>query len=276
MKPCLQLTGIIALILIWGCSGGSGQSQAASSSDDDWISAMQEVHATGLSKGVNSGSVTQIGDSITYSMAFLAGMKYGKPTGSEWQSLRDHVDGDLINSRKGTAHANYSGWTSVDAAAAVDGVLAAHDSELAVIMLGTNDVKNDVAIAIYETKLRAIVDACLTAGTIPIITTIPPTNVKPLSTVQAFNDVVKTIAAEKKLPLIDYYDAILTRQPGTAWDGTLISDDGVHPSNPDGSDLWDFSTANLKINGYALRNYVTCTTMQEVVEQVLSVPTGSG
>ncbi len=264
------------ILLICSCGGGSGStSSSGKSSTTKWIKAMEVVADNGVIKGTVSGNVTQIGDSITYSMAFLAGMKYGNPSGSEWQTLRDHVDGDLINSRKGTAHANFSGWESADALAVISGILATHDSEMAVLMLGTNDVKNDVSIVTYESNMRAIVNACLDAGCIPIISTIPPMNAKPLSTVQAFNDVVKDIARDNNLPLIDYYDEILTRQPGTDWDGTLISGDGIHPSNPGGSDLWDFSESNLDINGYALRNYLACEKMQEVIEKVLA-PVGSG
>lgn len=270
-KICLLL---ISLILLGACSdqssNNSNQQNVAA-----WIEAMQDIHELGQSKGVISGQVTQIGDSITYSMAFLSNMKYGKPSGSSWQALRDHIDGDLIHSRKGTAHANYSGWESADAAAVISSILAMHDSEIAILMLGTNDVLNDVSINSYETHMRNIVDACLDAGCMTIISTIPPSNAKPLSTIQAFNAVIKEIAHDNGLPLIDYYAAILERQSANDWDGTLISSDGIHPSNPSGSDLWDFSNSNLEINGYALRNYLTCLKMLEVIEQVINAPSAS-
>ena len=261
---------MLSFLFLIACSDQSSSNTQESTAA--WIAAMQDVHDSGISKGAVSGQVTQIGDSITYSMAFLSGMKYGKPSGSAWQVLRDHIDGDLIHSRKGTAHANYSGWKSADAAAAISSVLAAHDSEIAILMLGTNDVLNDISINSYETNMRAIIDICLDAGCIPIISTIPPSNAKPLSTIQSFNVIIKEIADEYKLPLIDYYAAILERQAGSAWDGTLISGDGIHPTNPSGSDLWDFSDSNLKINGYALRNYLTCQKMLEVIEQVINAP----
>jgi len=63
---------------------------------------------------------------------------------------------------------------------------------------------------------------------------------------------------------VDFYAEILARQPGTAWNGTLLGNGDVHPTG--GKNL-DFSEDNLKKCGYALRNYATLKAMKEVIEK---------
>ena len=230
-----------------------------SAAEEPWVAAMKAVHATGIAQ---KGSVSQIGDSITYSKAFLAGIAWGEAKAREWEALKRLTAKDF-NERKGEAHANYSGWTAADGLAKVPAVLAAEKPEIAVIMYGTNDVRKQVALADYEKNLMAIVGHCLKAGCIPIISTIPP-QLGQDAPVQSFNAVIKRIAAEAKIPLIDFYAEIVQRQPGTSWNGTLLGKDDVHPS---GGNNFDFSEGNLKVCGYALRNYLTCRALRQVMEQ---------
>ena len=68
-------------------------------------------------------------------------------------------------------------------------------------------------------------------------------------------------------PLIDYYAQILAHADNGKWDGTLISNDGVHPT---GEKSNDYSEENLKKSGYALRNYLSFMKYREVYFKVLS------
>ena len=232
---------------------------ALPAAEEPWFAAMKAVHAKGLAQ---PGSVAQIGDSITYSKAFLAGLAWGEVKGPEWEVLKRLTVKDF-NERKGAEHANYSGWTAADGLAKVPAVLAAEKPAIAVIMYGTNDVRKQVTPADYEKNLTAIIDLCLKAGCIPIISTIPP-QVGQDAPVQAFNAAIKKVAAEAKIPIIDFHAEILSRQPGTAWNGTLLGKDDVHPS---GGANFDFSESNLKSCGYALRNYLTCRALKQVMER---------
>jgi acyl-CoA thioesterase-1 len=226
--------------------------------DEPWIAAMKAVHAKGTAQ---PGSVSQLGDSITYSKAFLAGLAWGEATGPEWAALKRLTVKDF-NERKGAEHGNFSGWTAADGLARVPAVLAAEKPAIAVIMYGTNDLRRRVALADYERNLKAIVELCLKASCIPIVSTIPP-QVGQEALVQSFNAVVRKIAAEAKIPLVDFHGEILSRQPGTAWNGTLLGKDDVHPS---GGASFDFSEGNLKTCGYALRNHLTCRALTQVIE----------
>lgn len=246
-----RISGAICAAMLLACVSIRGA--------DDWVAAMKAVHAKG---GAAKGSVSQIGDSITYTKAFLAGVGW-ELKGPEWKTLTGRVDAKLLNERKGPEHCNYSGWTAADGLGKIKGVIAAEKPEIAVIMYGTNDVNKGVKPMDYEKNMTAIVDACLEAGCVPILSTIPPILNKDAK-VAELNAVVQKIAKEKKVPLIDFNAGILQRQPGTAWNGTILGKDDVHPT---GGKNFDFSPENLKVCGYALRNYLACKAMLEVVEK---------
>lgn len=239
----------LLIVIAWSLS--------LSAAEEPWISAMKAVHAKGTAQ---PGSVSQIGDSITYSKAFLAGLAWGEAKGPEWEVLKRLTVKDF-NERKGAEHANYSGWTAADGLARVPAVLATEKPAIAVIMYGTNDVRKQVTPADYGKNLTAIIDLCLKAGCIPIISTIPP-QLGQDAQVQAYNELIRKLAAEARIPLVDFHAEIISRQPGTAWNGTLLGKDDVHPS---GGANFDFSEGNLKVCGYALRNYLTCRALKQVI-----------
>jgi len=235
-------------------------SLCATSGEPDWVAAMKAVHAKG---GWQKGSVSQIGDSITYTKAFMAGVAWGEPKGNEWKPLHQRVTGKLLNERKGAEHCNYSGWTAEQGLAKIKSVLQAEKPEIAIVMYGTNDVIRGVPLEKYSAQMAQIIDACLDAGCVPILSTIPPMLNKEGQVIAA-NQALMKLAAGKKIPLVDFHAAILARQPGTAWDGTLLGKGDVHPS---GGENMTFTEENLKKCGYALRNFLTCTAMKDVIEK---------
>jgi lysophospholipase L1-like esterase len=166
------------------------------------------------------------------------------------------------------AHENVQKW------------LKAHNPEAAVIMFGTNDLFQ-VPLKEFEEKTADVVEHCLANGTVVLLTTLPPCSGR-LEQSQEFADAVRRVAKEKKVPLIDYHAEILKRRPDD-WDGTLpkfneikdvyevptlISRDGVHPSNPKAHR--DFSEESLSKNGFLLRSYLTLMAYGEVIERVLA------
>jgi hypothetical protein len=90
------------------------------------------------------------------------------------------------------------------------------------------------------------------------------------------------LARTRSLPLIDFYQEILLRGPGTTWLGTLIATDGLHPtatgagfssdSNPysSGGDSATHTTgAALDNVGYLLRSWITIQKLKEVKRHVI-------
>jgi lysophospholipase L1-like esterase len=88
--------------------------------------------------------------------------------------------------------------------------------------------------------------------------------------VKAFNAVLMEIVKEKKIPVIDYYGEVVKRRP-TDWAGTLISDDGVHPTGDHGgaSPGSEPTEDNLKNSGYLLRGVLSVRKIVEVKSKVL-------
>jgi hypothetical protein len=192
---------------------------------------------------------------------FITGCCNGGPT------MPAEPDGPTA--RQIVANATYTGNLQIDTV-----IAAFSDAQFAVLMLGTNDPQNTVKLVDLET----IVNKLEAAGIVPILSTIPPRNDGFSNQLNIdFNNGVRTLAGVRSLPLIDFYEEILLRQPGTAWVNTLISSDGVHPtgsgagygvsSDPytPGGDPWTQTTGDAAANvGYLLRSWLTVQKLKEV------------
>ena len=246
-----------------------------------WVGAMRDVHAD--SRG-EKGVIVHFGDSITYSMAYFAPLQYtaeAKMSPSTREAL-GRVDGHINKDCyrwKGPEKGNYSGQTAAWGLENVDGWLATLKPEVVLIMFGTNDIRRGTLEA-HEKNLRALIGKCLDNGVVVILSTIPP--------MHGFDEKVRRtvavqrrIAAEMKVPLIDLHAHVLNRRPND-WDGslapfegfsqwevpTLISKDGVHPSNPR---AWqsDYTEEGLARNGNVLRTYLALMAYAEVIDVVI-------
>jgi hypothetical protein len=246
-----------------------------------WVAPMREVHKKFAGK---PGSFAQFGDSITVTMAYWSPLQ-GEPKNLDasakaaLQIVKRHMLKDCWR-WKGPDYGNDGGQTIRWAHDRVDQWLRRLNPELALIMFGTNDL-GQLDEREYDQKTRVVVRKCLDNGTIVILSTIPPRHGQ-LEKCKRFAEVVRKIAAEMKVPLIDYQAEILKRRP-EAWDGaavhkgakdvydvpTPISADGVHPSAPK-KYAGDFSEEALAASGYNLRSYLTLITYGQVIEQVLT------
>jgi hypothetical protein len=248
----------------------------------DWVQPMQRVHArfTGT-----SGTFALFGDSITYSLAFWAPLQW-EPKGLDpvtsraHQRVKGHMKPECWRQWRGPDFGNEGRMTIRWADANVDRWLRKLNPEAAVIMFGSNDV-DQMDAAEYELKTREVVRRCLTNGTVVLLTTMPPRSGR-FEKSRQFAEVARKLAREERVPLVDYFAAILERRPDD-WDGalpqfkgaagdeyqvpTLIARDGVHPSNP--RQFSDYSETSLRNNGFALRNDLTLRAYAAVVEKVL-------
>ncbi len=250
-----------------------------------WVEPMRQVHSK--FKG-HRGTLAHFGDSITFSSAYWTPLtskprNMSTPVEKAYDLMRKYMRADSFQ-QKGPEFGNTGSTTMAWARDNIAKWLTSLNPEAAVIMFGSNDAAS-VLPADYEQALRQVVDACLDNGTIPILTTPPPRRKLPgdryiLS--GAYDTTIRRLALEKGLPLIDYSYAIDERRPFD-YDGsrgfqdtpgdtyevhTLISRDGVHPSNTRAY-INDFSDRALSNNGFTLRNYLTLLTYAEVIQQVL-------
>ncbi len=242
----------------------------ASGGVPDWVEPMRQVHA-GFQG--TPGYVAQFGDSITYSMAFWSTMSWTypdhyligndglpkTPPGRRWRDI-------LLGARdKGPKFANYSGWRVGQLLRAMDDVLEREKPEIAMIMIGSNDVSGKEVPKKYGEQLAEVVDKCIAAHCVPLLSTIPPRRGRQELVVQV-NQIIRDLAARKHIPLVDFYAECLRHRPGETWDGTIISSDGVHPS---GGESHVYTDENLRKCGYALRNWLNFRMVRQIYFRVL-------
>jgi hypothetical protein len=261
------------------CAWIGGHALAAEP-DDAWVPAMKAVHEK--SKG-ERGTYAQFGDSITVSKAFWFGLKYTRKNASpEMSKAFELVKGYMFEDCwdwRGPEYGNQGQMTIRWAHQNVDKWLKDLNPEVALMMFGTNDL-GSLELPEYDKKTREVVQKCLDNGTVLILSTIPPKHGQ-AEKAAVFADAVRKIARDMKVPLTDYHAEVLKRRPDD-WDGaaaqfsqyrdydvpTLISRDGVHPSNPQ-KYINDYSADGLRSNGFGLRSYLALMKYAEVIEKVL-------
>jgi hypothetical protein len=239
----------------------------------NWVEPMRKVHASFKGK---PGTIAQYGDSITITMAFFVPLSdniQNLPTDLEGahKAMKKYVRPECWRGWKGPDNGNEGGTTSDWGLKGIDGWLKKQNPELALIMWGTNDSKHGAAGTAYKTQMAQIVDKVIANGTIPILYTIPPRgdqagNAEVTKRMEEYVKAVREIAAEKNVPLIDFYKEIMDRQPEN-FHKTLLGDQ-LHPSYPDGHQN-KFDEESLKLSGYTLRNYLTLKMFGQIFGQIL-------
>jgi hypothetical protein len=251
--------------------------------DPDWSDAMAAVHARFKGK---RGTFAHFGDSITVSMAFWSPLRdepkdLSPGDARSYRRVKDYMSADCWSNWKGPEYGNDTSMTIRWAHQNIDGWLKRLNPEVALIMFGTNDLRQ-VALDEYKQKTREVVRRCLKNGTVVILNTIPPRSGF-LKESRTYAEAAAAIAREEQVPLVDFFGEVLRRRPDD-WDGTqkkfaampgddyqvptLISRDGVHPSNPQPY-FGRFSQDALNNSGYGLRSYLVLSAYSRVIERVL-------
>jgi hypothetical protein len=238
---------------------------------------LEKIANRGTRVGNQPGVFAKIGDSITASPSFLEALACRRPQLGEWSELRGTLEffattpvppGSeeplcaVSNSYSRVGVAAVPGWRAVDALAMLEAspecqALPAVSCELqllhpsvALIMFGTNDLEDFTAVQ-FRRDLARVIRLVSSAGTIPVISTIPPRATRRFSPrVARFNEEIAALAENRALPLWNYWRQMV--EPGVPHLG--LGDDGVHPSAlcPPCTAI-DFRSAGLR-QGYALRN----------------------
>ena len=121
--------------------------------EPDWVEAMAAVHARFKGK---QGTFAQFGDSITVSMAFWSPLqnepKNMSPSAARaHRRVRDYMSADCWSQWKGPEYGNEGGMTIRWAHQNIDGWLKRLNPEVALIMFGTNDLRQ-VDLEEYKQK----------------------------------------------------------------------------------------------------------------------------
>ncbi len=277
---------VFCAVVVSSRAGAWEETRSSEPEKPDWIPAMQRVHARFRGQ---QGTFAEFGDSISTSRAFWFTMRYHAEKGPP-QMVKAFrlVNGYMIEDcwdRKGPQYGNQGRMTIRWADENVDTWLRKLRPEVANIMFGTNDL-GSLDVDEYRSKTRRVVKKCLDGGTIVILNTAPPKHGQ-AEKAATFAKAVRGVAAELKVPLVDFHAEILKRRPDD-WDGaiekfsqyrgydvpTLIARDGVHPSNCK-KYIGDYSVEGLRHNGFGLWNYLVLMQYAEVIREVLQDRSGA-
>ncbi|HEX2266322.1 MAG TPA: SGNH/GDSL hydrolase family protein [Solirubrobacterales bacterium] len=253
---------------------------------------LEKVAGRGERLGNRPGVFAKIGDSITASPSFLQALACRAPRLGAWGELRETLEffGEVpvprggeealcpvSNSYSRLGVAAVGGWRAVDALApresfpecqglpAVSCELRLLRPSVALIMFGTNDLEDFTAVQ-FRRSLAGVVRRVSGAGTIPVLSTIPPRAQRRFSQrVARFNAEIAALAENRALPLWNFWRQMT--EPGVPDSG--LSEDGVHPSAlcPPCT-VVDFRPAGLRY-GYALRNLGALLVLDRLRRQVL-------
>ena len=257
----------------------------------DVTSHIKKVAGRGESFGNRAGVFVKIGDSITASPSFLQALACEAPRLGAWGELRGTLEffGETAvplgseealcptsNSYSRLGLAAVGGWRAVDALApresfpecqglpAVACELRLLRPSIALIMFGTNDLEDFTAVQ-FRRDLARVARLVSGAGTIPVISTIPPRAQRPFAQrVARFNAEIAALAENRALPLWNFWRQMV--EPGVPNWG--LSRDGVHPSAlcPPCTAV-DFRPPGLRY-GYALRNLGALRVLDRLRRQV--------
>ena len=276
MRAILVVTGIL---LAGPCFAQDAVPKGAKE-PYDWVPAMRGLTRDFAGK---KGMVLRLGDSIMYANPGSAYLRFGKGrtepelavcrwmkagetgTGSGiWLSIADQPGGRSYTAASGVTTGQYL-QGGKGGLPKLDDILKEHQPQIAVVLLGTNDLGANVAPAAYAKNMETIVDKLLATRTIPVLVTVPPTKRNPEAAV-AYNEELRKIGARHKLPIVDYHGEILARRPKD-WLGTLISNDGVHPTAVDPAG--PATEENLSKSGYLLFGWATLNKLVEIKNRVI-------
>jgi hypothetical protein len=253
--------------------------RASTINPDDYISGidhqLNSIFMRGVKAGNHPNGFAKVGDSITAAAPFSKPMAGIVDYGAYGYLQPTVAYFNASGSWSAESAAARGGYTSTQllmpelAPTGCDGVSSLeceynriHPS-YAVILIGTNDAVTLRQIPIAESRVSIgrIIEITLDRGIIPILTTIPPNNRPQYSpNVVPFNEMLSDLATIYRIPLLDYYSAMLLL-PNRG-----MSPDKLHPSTADRA-LW----AALDLSheyGYNLRNLLTVNALRRVREAV--------
>jgi len=235
----------------------------------------------------DQGKVVPLGDSLTYANQAGKWARYGKGRTKEevtickWMkgNKNDKSNGWFLAANdqpRGRSWTAASGCTSAQYIKGGKGglpslkkILKDHNPQIALILLGTNDLSAKVPPKKFLKNMKEIYQACIDNGTIPVAQTVPPCSKKwdKAGKIDDYNKGIKALAKEMSIPMIDVHAEFLKRQPGQKWQGTLVSKDGAHFTHKTAQG--PANKENLATCGYLLRCWLQVHKVIEIKKKVI-------
>jgi GDSL-like Lipase/Acylhydrolase family len=240
---------------------------------------VRQIFSRGQILGNRSNVFSKIGDSISVSRNFLAPFGLGDYNLGEYEELQAVIDYySVANAYQGNSFTNISlaateGWAAwgvLNPTLADTTQCKLGESPLlceyrlvrpsvALIMYGTNDVGYR-SEADYYADLTEIVSMSIENGVVPIISTFP-NRPDQADRVPRFNEIVRQVAEENLIPLMDFYSATVNL-PNYG-----LTFDNLHPSAPSSTlgGAGSFSPTSLQY-GYTVRNLLALEALSALMD----------
>jgi len=189
-----------------------------------------------------------------------------KPTNGWWLAAVDRPSGRSETAASGIRTDQYlkGGFHRLPS---LQAILDKYNPQVAFILLGTNDARGRKPDDVLK-DMNTIIETCLAHATIPVLTTLPPAaNPRMHDRVKEINARYLSLAAARKLPIIDLYGEFVSRQPNGKWKGTLVGRDGVHLTHS--LSAGPPTKENLANCGYLLRCWLTVQKLKDVKAEVV-------
>ncbi len=201
------------------------------------------------------------GDSITVAADFLHCFDGGTIDLGSHGSLASTIAYFLGGNAAGTSPFNRNSYAAEGGTTAKDAMtgnptpfareVGAIDSQISVIMFGTNELRLGWSYDEAGKHMWELVDDSIVRGVVPILSTIPPNLDE--STVDAriptYNRIIRAIAQGRGIPLVDFHREL------EALPNRGISADNIHPSTAPGGGCI-LTSAGLQY-GYNVRNLIS-------------------
>lgn len=295
MKAFVRLTLAVAFVVICSTAARGGDVDAVYREGKvrgdswDWPTAMLEVAKKHKAKNAaNDAPFVPMGDSITYQNQCARYAVAGQGKSAEekaiskwmkcdgWGSWKKKCNGWWLaadDQPRGRSWTAASGCTAAQyvkggkgGLPSIDKILAAHNPQVAWILLGTNDLSAGIPVDKYLASMETIYTKCIANGTIPICQTVPPMSKDRKKLLFKYNEGLIKLAAKLKIPMVDVYGEFLKRRPGDSWKKTLIRD-WAHPTGKRAKG--PANEENLKNDGSLLRTWLALQKMIEIKKKVI-------
>lgn len=202
-----------------------------------------QIYRQGIQRGNNPAAFSKVGDSITANQPFLAAFASGKYDLASYGYLQSTIEyyqasfgrTSLAASNAFNAAAVLSSiWADPNACQPNESPLECefriHRPSIAIIMLGSVDMQlySDTEFEAYMTD---IVQQTMSAGVIPVLTTFPNREDFHWHESVVFNDILRRIASNEQMPLIEL------RDPALALPDNGVGPDKFHLSQKDSDQM---------------------------------------
>jgi hypothetical protein len=148
-------------------------------------------------------------------------------------------------------------------------MLERHRPQIVVLRIGLHDISAGVKYDVYRADLERALQLLSNEGVLPVLCTLPP-HPGNLELGAAYNRGIRELAADNKLPFIDFEQELYARRAND-WSGTLMNRNDLLPTAIQGevTPAAEPSAENLRNSGYLLLGWLTVKKLTEIHERVL-------